>query len=144
MDTSKRIYLAARREFLRYGYHASKVNRIANNAGVLRCSVHYHYANKKGLYKKFLSELIIEFMNKHEEIHTFYYSRKADYLWFMLTELHNNRAMFINTLNAIDRQDWKSVFIELILKEHQYLTLVFRLTGQSILSMNTLLPDLPD
>ena len=83
-------------------------------------------------------------MNKHEEIHTFYYSRKADYLWFMLTELHNNRAMFINTLNAIDRQDWKSVFIELILKEHQYLTLVFRLTGQSILSMNTLLPDLPD
>ncbi len=142
MKTSKRIYLSARCEFLKYGYHAASLNRIALNSGVVRPSVHYYFRGKAALYEHFLRELVTDFFDKHQDIQSYYYQHKAEYIWFILTEMHNNRAMFVDTLNRIDRKDWKNIFMEMILSEHQYLTMIFRLTGQSLLSLNTNLPDI--
>lgn len=140
METSKRIYLAARREFLMYGYHASSLNRIAGEAGVLKSAIHYYFRTKKILYEAFVKELVTEFFDKNDEMQSFYYQRKSDYVWFLLTEMHNNRPMLLEMLNKIDRKDWKTILIEFFLAEHQYLTMIFKITGQSLFSLNTKLP----
>jgi len=142
METSKRIYLAARREFLKYGYHASSLNRIALDAAVLKPAIHYYYRSKSKLYEAFVNELATEFFDKNEDMQSFYYQRKSDYIWFLLTEMHNNRPMLLEILNKIDRKDWKTILIEFFLSEHQYLTMIFQMTGQSLLSLNTNLPEL--
>ncbi len=142
METSKRIYMAARREFLLFGFHASNLQRIAASAGVLRPAIHYHYRSKTHLYELFVQELAKDFFDKMGEISSFYYERKSEYVWFLLTEMHNNRAMLLSAFNKSSRKDWKSLLIELFLSEHQNLTMIFRLTGQSLLSLNPELPDL--
>jgi len=142
MVTSKRIYLAARREFLKYGYHASSLHRIALDAAVLKPAIHYYYRTKSKLYEAFVDELATDFFDKNEDMQSFFYQRKPDYVWFLLTEMHNNRPMLLEILNKIDRKDWKTILIEFLLSEHQYLTIIFRLTGQSLLSLNTQLPEL--
>ncbi|HQQ11982.1 MAG TPA: helix-turn-helix domain-containing protein [Bacteroidales bacterium] len=144
METSKRIYLAARREFLMYGYHASSLNRIAGEAGVLKPSIHYYFRTKKILYEAFVTELVTEFFDKNDEMQSFYYHRKSDYVWFLLTEMHNNRPMLLEMLNKIDRKEWKTILIEFFLAEHQSLTMIFKITGQSLFSLNTKLPVLSE
>lgn len=144
METSKRIYLAARREFLMYGYHASSLNRIAGEAGVLKPSIHYYFRTKKILYEAFVTELVTEFFDKNDEMQSFYYHRKSDYVWFLLTEMHNNRPMLLEMLNKIDHKEWKTILIEFFLAEHQSLTMIFKITGQSLFSLNTKLPVLSE
>lgn len=144
METSKRIYLAARREFLKYGFHAARLSRIAYVAAVLRPAIHYYFRSKKHLYEVFVSELATEFFDKNEDMQSFYYQRKSDYIWFLLTEMHNNRPMLLEILNKIDRKDWKTTLIEYFLTEHQYLTIIFKMTGQALLSLNPKLPELVD
>jgi TetR/AcrR family transcriptional regulator len=52
------IMRAAESEFEKHGYGGSRMQRIADAAGVPKANVHYYFVNKQALYDAVLSEVV--------------------------------------------------------------------------------------
>ena len=50
--TEDKIFCAAYYTFLLFGYHATKIQLIATNAGVNKAAIHYYFRSKENLYTK--------------------------------------------------------------------------------------------
>ena len=57
MTTKEKILASARKEFAEKGLEGSRVDRIAEGAGVNKAMIYYHFASKELLYQTILGEL---------------------------------------------------------------------------------------
>lgn len=57
MTTKEKILASARKEFAEKGLEGSRVDRIAERAGVNKAMIYYHFASKERLYETILEEL---------------------------------------------------------------------------------------
>ena len=57
MTTKEKILASARKEFAEKGLEGSRVDRIAEGAGVNKAMIYYHFASKERLYQTILEDL---------------------------------------------------------------------------------------
>jgi AcrR family transcriptional regulator len=55
-DTRARLLAAARRTFARYGYHATSLDRVSENAGCTKGALYDHFGSKEGLFLALLDD----------------------------------------------------------------------------------------
>jgi AcrR family transcriptional regulator len=55
-ETRARLLASARRTFARYGYHATSLDRLSENAGCTKGAVYDHFGSKAGLFLALLDE----------------------------------------------------------------------------------------
>lgn len=66
-STQWKIVQAALDEFAEFGLHGARVDRIAENAGVNKAMIYYHFKSKENLYHKVLVTHIFEKINSVSE-----------------------------------------------------------------------------
>lgn len=106
LNTEQKILEAAQETFLRFGFHATKLQQIAETAKVNKSVIHYYFRTKENLYKAILQKIIqnIELScltdkNTQEE------NEKVK--WFFYTEMYNNKCLFEKTLKELYPADWR-------------------------------------
>ena len=55
-ETRARLLAAARRTFARYGYHATSLDRVSENAGCTKGALYDHFGSKEGLFLALLDQ----------------------------------------------------------------------------------------
>jgi TetR/AcrR family transcriptional regulator len=53
-----KILVAAKKEFVTYGYKGASIKRIAERADLPRANIHYYFENKADLYQQLLNEIL--------------------------------------------------------------------------------------
>jgi AcrR family transcriptional regulator len=56
-DSKEKIFISAKKLFAKNGYDGTSIRDICHDAGVVICSVHYYFGNKKALFKEVLRSL---------------------------------------------------------------------------------------
>jgi AcrR family transcriptional regulator len=107
-----RILDSAYKIFLLFGYHGTTLQQIAIEAGVNKSAVHYYFRSKEKLYTKIVKKVLDLYFDNKVEINT---SRKVPEkpIWFLKTELYNNKNLFESNLKGIYPDDWEIRFSEL-------------------------------
>ncbi|MCF8371670.1 MAG: TetR/AcrR family transcriptional regulator [Bacteroidales bacterium] len=105
MTTEERIFNAAREIFLVYGFHATSMQRIADEANVNKAATFYYFRSKEKLYQQIVHEvaekiLFNGILDVEEE--------NTDTLFFIIIELRNNKPMLMKSLNSFAEIDWCS------------------------------------
>lgn len=103
--TEDRILDSAYKIFLLFGYHGTTLQQIAIKAGVNKSAVHYYYRSKERLYTKVVKKVLDLYFDTNVEINT---TRKGieKPIWFLVSELYNNKNLFEETLKEIYPDDW--------------------------------------
>ncbi len=52
------IFLAAKQEFVSFGFKGASIKRIAERAGLPRANIHYYFKNKEDLYTQLLNQIL--------------------------------------------------------------------------------------
>lgn len=112
VTTENKILEAANSVFLLYGYHGTKLNRIADLAGIHKSAVHYYFRSKDILYGKVVSFVIDNILKENNKFTT---NQKLieGHQWFIFTELYNNKILFENVLKELYIVDWSEKLTEL-------------------------------
>jgi AcrR family transcriptional regulator len=119
MKAEERILEAAKSVFLEYAYHGATIQKISSRAGVGKATVHYYFRSKEKLYKLVVSKiakLIIENNFEKKDL--------AKYVWFISTELKNNKKLFIKMLNSYEIIDWENLIEKLIIEKSSQISIV--------------------
>lgn len=119
MNTEERILVAAQHVFLEYAYHGTTIQKISYRAGVGKAAVHYYFRSKEKLYKLVVSKIakfIIENNFEKKDL--------AKYVWFISTELKNNKKLFITTLNSYEIIDWENLIEKIIVEKSSQISIV--------------------
>jgi AcrR family transcriptional regulator len=66
-QTIEGLTLLARREFARHGYEGASVERIAEQAGLTKGAVYYHFRSKEGLFEVVLRDIQRQLVERIEE-----------------------------------------------------------------------------
>lgn len=120
-QTDEKIIRAARKEFAENGLAGSRVDRIANRAGVNKAMIYYHFGSKDKLYETVITrqlDKLREFirnnqkvMDRPEEIlrnlAEFYitlFDEIRDFLPILFHELSTGGSMFKEMLKNIEGQ----------------------------------------
>ncbi len=105
LNTESKILEVANNVFLLYGYHGTKVNQIAVEAGVHQSTIHYYFRTKERLYIKVVESALNIFLNTG--------SKFEQHRWFFFTELYNNQNLFKTTLQKLYLNEWDDKLNEL-------------------------------
>lgn len=99
------IFDSAYKIFMLFGYHGTTLQQIAMQAGVNKSAVHYYYRSKERLYTKVVKKVLDLYFDTNVEINT---TRKGieKPIWFLVSELYNNKNLFEETLKEIYPDDW--------------------------------------
>jgi AcrR family transcriptional regulator len=108
ISTEDKILLASYDVFLLYGFHGTTIQQIASKAGVSKTSVHYYYRSKANLYTKVIEMLIEPILYQDSKINLDQHGIEEQE-WFLITELHNNRKLFENTLKVISPDNFGEI-----------------------------------
>ncbi len=107
LSTEKKILQSAISIFILYGYHGTTIQVIADNAIVNKSVIHYYFRSKENLYNIVVKNVIDNIPNTR--IKTMTNQTQFDsYAWFLLTELYNNKALFVKAIMKIYPFDWQS------------------------------------
>ncbi|MBN1118114.1 MAG: TetR/AcrR family transcriptional regulator [Bacteroidales bacterium] len=107
METSQRIYDAAKHAFLKFGYHGTTIDQIAKYAGSGKAMVHYYYRSKEELFRLVFTDFILLLSdaltnNKPEKSHPINqgieYPELYEIAWFIASEFKYNHELAINTI----------------------------------------------
>lgn len=112
VTTENKILEAANSVFLLYGYHGTKLHQIADLAGIHKSAVHYYFRSKEILYGKVVSFVIENILTENNKFTT-NQKLKEVHLWFIFTELYNNKNLFENVLKELYIVDWSEKLTEL-------------------------------
>ena len=112
ISTEEKILLASYEIFLLFGYHGTTLHKIAMKAGVNKSAVHYYFRSKERLYAEVVKKVFGNIFNKrvHDSGNQI---RLKIQIWFMLTELYNNKDLFERTLKEIYPDDWNKKLTKL-------------------------------
>lgn len=61
-ESERKILDAARKEFEQKGYNGTRMQKIADVAGISKASLHYYFRSKDNLFKKIFDEAIEEYL----------------------------------------------------------------------------------
>jgi AcrR family transcriptional regulator len=103
--TEDRILDSAYKIFLLFGYHGTTMQQIAIKAGVNKSAVHYYFRSKEKLYTKVVKKVLDHILNTRVNINTNQDGYEKQ-IWFLITEIYNNKILFERTLKAIYPDDW--------------------------------------
>lgn len=123
MRTDERILKAAVETFLRFGYHGTRMQAIADKAMANKAELFYYFRSKEKLYKEVLRLLINEgneSAHPINEIEYFHLKKK----WFFFTELYNNRTFFLDILQQVAVANNKNTIAELFRNYEDLIKLV--------------------
>lgn len=105
INTEDRVLDAAYYIFLLYGFHGTTLQKIANEAGVNKATIHYYFRSKEKLYG-IVVELIIGLILNAEFDFASNREKVEKPIWFLYTELYNNRDIFERTIKKLYPNDW--------------------------------------
>lgn len=105
-NTEERIFQAACRIFLLYGYHGSTFQQIAILAGVNKAAIHYYFRSKDQLYGIVVIYVLEEIFKAVKKPSNKRISENQR--WFVITELYNNNIFFERTLKEFYLDEWRS------------------------------------
>jgi AcrR family transcriptional regulator len=100
MDKAERILCASNSIFLLYGYHGTTIQRIADTMGINKSLVHYYYRSKNNLYRLVVKE-VFDLLKNAKNSSEIDKDKFINIIWFLITELHNNKIFFISLLNEL-------------------------------------------
>jgi AcrR family transcriptional regulator len=115
LNSEDRIFEAAKKTFLLYGYHATTLHQIAVEVGINKSAIHYYFRSKQRLYVKVVKYLLNNILtnennfNSNQEI-------EGNQKWFLFTEMYNNQICFENVLKELYVMDWAEKLNELKVK----------------------------
>jgi AcrR family transcriptional regulator len=70
----EQIVAGAVKVFLKYGYEGTSMNRVAEEAKVIKQTIYSHFSDKEGLFKAIIESLTLEHMREHfspyDAVHT--------------------------------------------------------------------------
>ncbi|MCU4165739.1 MULTISPECIES: TetR/AcrR family transcriptional regulator [Marinilabiliaceae] len=119
METSQRIYDAAKHAFLKFGYHGTTIDKIARYAGSGKAMVHYYYKSKDELFKLIFRDYIMllsDALNKHkaEKSHPINqgieYPELYEIAWFIASEFKYNHELAIKTIR--ENKELTAIFLK--------------------------------
>ncbi|MBL7923858.1 MAG: TetR/AcrR family transcriptional regulator [Bacteroidia bacterium] len=110
-STREHILEAARKVFIRDGFHGARMQDIANAAGLNKALLHYYYKNKETLFELVFNDAFSEFIPKihsifmgpgsvlekteaYLEAHLGLLIKKPDLPMFVMTEIHRDPERF--------------------------------------------------
>lgn len=67
-DTRHELLVAARTEFALHGFHGTTVRHVADRADVTPAMIHYHFGDKRGLYRAMLEETFAPLLATLQEL----------------------------------------------------------------------------
>jgi len=108
MTTEKKILEASNYIFLQYGYHATTMQKIAKKAGVGKPLVHYYFRSKDNLYRLVIKN-VFDLLINLDETNASDNENTANSIWFITTELHNNKVAFLQVVYKLYPQDLASI-----------------------------------
>lgn len=103
--TEDRILDSAYKIFLLFGYHGTTMHQIAIKACVNKSAVHYYFRSKEKLYTKVVKKVLDHILNTRVNNNTNQDGYEKQ-IWFLITEIYNNKILFERTLKAIYPLDW--------------------------------------
>jgi|WetSurMetagenome_2_1015567.scaffolds.fasta_scaffold197812_1 AcrR family transcriptional regulator len=103
--TEDRILDSAYKIFLLFGYHGTTMQQIAIKACVNKSAVHYYFRSKEKLYTKVVKKVLDHILNTRVNNNTNQDGYEKQ-IWFLITEIYNNKILFERTLKAIYPVDW--------------------------------------
>jgi AcrR family transcriptional regulator len=112
MTTEKKILDASNFIFLQYGYHGTTIQKIAKKADAGKSLVHYYFRSKDNLYRlaiKNAFDLILNFDETDAEEN----ENAANSTWFITTELHNNKVVFLHVVDELYPKELSGIISKL-------------------------------
>jgi len=109
MKTENKILDSARKIFLLYGYHGTTIEKIARDAGVSKAIIHYYFRTKDNLYREIV-RMIADSILQYKD---FEYP-DAHLTWFLVSELRNNKTMFMKIIDNKIGKGWNQNIQKLI------------------------------
>lgn len=106
LSTEDRIINAARETFLKYGYHGTKLQQVAESANVNKSVIHYYFRTKEKLYMKVLGEIIL-YIESTDWADAQTRGVNSNIKWFIYTEMYNNRNLFENVAKELYPRNWR-------------------------------------
>ncbi len=94
MNPEHKISENAFKIFLKYGYHATTIQRIAAESNVSKAAVHYYFRNKKRIYTSVIESVVSHMKTKETNV--------TKFSLFFINELYNNKELFLETLNSLN------------------------------------------
>lgn len=110
--TEDKIFCAAYYTFLLFGYHATKIQLIATNAGVNKAAIHYYFRSKENLYTKIVENILNNILTENSKI-DIPHSAVKNKVWFLTTELYNNKKLFEQTLKGLYPNNWEKKLVDI-------------------------------
>jgi AcrR family transcriptional regulator len=101
MKTENKIIASARRIFVLYGYHGTTIEKIARDAGVGKATIHYYLSTENNLYQE-----IVEMIAHRILYYTDFEYPDAHLTWFLVSELRNNKTMFMEIIDNKTGEDF--------------------------------------
>ena len=100
LNTEQKIHEAAKKVFLKYGFHGTKLQQVAETANVNKSVIHYYYRTKVKLYKAILRNIILyiesaDFTDKNSQ------EENLKVKWFLFSEIYNNKCLLENTVKEL-------------------------------------------
>ncbi len=107
ITTEQRILKAAQSTFLRFGFHGTKLQQIAEIAKVNKSVIHYYFRTKEKLYKEILRKIIL-YIESADLMDENLREENLKVKWFLYTEIYNNQTLFEKILNELYPADWST------------------------------------
>ena len=112
-NTEDKILQAAYSIFLLYGYHGASLQQITNKAKINKAAIHYYFRSKEKLYYKVIEAVLtITVLNSKFDVMADQQTAKK-HIWFLYTELYNNKPLFKEALKDIYTNKWKKKLTEI-------------------------------
>ncbi len=114
MNTEYHILIAAKSEFLRYSYHGTTIQKIAECSGTSHTVVHYYYRAKEILFEKVFCDYLTLFLDNIDSVVTEKSTKSIEssdtemheIAWFITIEIRNNSKLLQKILSR--HQDLQS------------------------------------
>jgi AcrR family transcriptional regulator len=112
MTTEEKILDASNFIFLQYGYHGTRIQKIAKMADVNKSMVHYYFRSKDNLYRLAIRYAVDQILrlnaaDKAEK------ENVVNSSWFITTELYNNKVVFLQIVEKLYSRDFPGIMIKL-------------------------------
>lgn len=109
MNLKQRILFTARHAFLKHGYHAVTIKKIADLSGATPGMIRYYYGSKGNLFNIIFLEFVqslIKYLhgNKNMDIEKDFEKRTINYpeifevAWFVADEFHTNSGRVVKLI----------------------------------------------
>ncbi len=133
-DSERKILEAARKEFEKKGYSGTRMQKIADEAGISKASLHYYFRSKDNLFKKIFDdamEAYLPLLNTWTDnqldweqkirqfIHDFMKFSEQGHLLFLIREINRNPELLSERIKKTKSQNRFVLYFEQVMSENK-------------------------